>query len=62
MVRDRTMLVFSGLENVKKICLFEIEELSCLIPIWVLSAEWRLIPWRNDLALSPDCGKLPLML
>ena len=33
MVSDRTRLVLIGLENEKKICLFEIDELCCLTPI-----------------------------
>lgn len=33
MVRERTMLLFKGLENEKKICLLLMYAFYCLIPI-----------------------------
>lgn len=39
MERDLTTLYLRGLEKVKKICLLEIEALSCLIPICELFPE-----------------------
>lgn len=57
-VRDRTMLVLTGLEKVKKICLLAIEVLYFLIPTWVLSGDSRLIACKKVMALRPVVGRL----
>lgn len=51
------MLVLTGVEKVKKICLLEMDELCCLIPNCPWFGEYTFIPWINDFTFNPSDGK-----